>query len=102
MTTLTVLRDSSASLTHAAVSARLTEHGVDQATVFRNLRHLVTANLVRRSEIGDHVWRFEIITQSVSRIGVASLAWARQVWPPDRSRRIGRFVDAGRRSQAQP
>jgi Fur family ferric uptake transcriptional regulator len=59
--TLLVLRDSSAPLTHAEVSARLAEHEIDRATVFRNLNDMVTANLLRRSELGDHVWRFEII-----------------------------------------
>ena len=59
--TLLVLRDSSAPLTHAEVSTRLAEHGIDKATVFRNLNDMVTANLLRRSELGDHVWRFEII-----------------------------------------
>ena len=59
--TLLVLRDSSAPLTHAEVSTRLAEHEIDKATVFRNLNDMVSANLLRRSELGDHVWRFEII-----------------------------------------
>jgi len=59
--TLLVLRDSAAPLTHAEVFARLAEHEVDKATVFRNLNDMVTAKLLRRSELGDHVWRFEII-----------------------------------------
>ena len=61
LATLLVLRDASAPLTHAEVAERLTDHEVDKATVFRNLNDLVTANLLRRSELGDHVWRFEII-----------------------------------------
>ena len=59
--TLLVLRGSPAPLTHAEVSARLEEHEIDKATVFRNLNDMVTANLLRRSELGDHVWRFEFI-----------------------------------------
>ena len=59
--TLLVLREASSPLTHAEVSTRLAEHGIDKATVFRNLNDMVTANLLRRSELGDHVWRFEII-----------------------------------------
>lgn len=59
--TLLVLRDSSAPLTHAEVAARLAEHEIDKATFFRNLNDMVTADLLRRSELGDHVWRFEII-----------------------------------------
>ena len=61
--TLLVLRDSSAPLTHAEVSARLAKRDIDKATVFRNLNDMVTANLVRRSELGDRVWRFEIISE---------------------------------------
>ena len=59
--TLLVLRDSSSPLTHAEVSDRIAEHDIDKATVFRNLNDMVTANLLRRSELGDHAWRFEII-----------------------------------------
>ena len=59
--TLLVLRDASAPLTHAEVSDRLAEHDIDKATVFRNLNDMVTANLLRRSELGDHAWRFEIM-----------------------------------------
>ena len=34
--------------------------GFDKATVFRNLTDLTEAGLVSRTELGDHVWRFEI------------------------------------------
>ena len=34
--------------------------GFDKATVFRNLSDLTDAELVSRTELGDHVWRFEI------------------------------------------
>lgn len=61
--TLLVLRDSSAPLTHAEVAARLAGHEIDRATVFRNLNDMATANLLRRSELGDHAWRFEIIAE---------------------------------------
>ena len=63
MATLLVLRNSSAPLTHAEVFARLAEREIDKATVFRNLNDMVAANLLRRSELGDHVWRFEIISE---------------------------------------
>lgn len=59
--TLLVLRDASAPLTHAEVFARLDDLEIDKATVFRNLNDMATANLLRRSELGDHVWRFEMI-----------------------------------------
>jgi Fur family ferric uptake transcriptional regulator len=31
----------------------------DRATVYRNLVDLTRVNLARRSDVGDHVWRFE-------------------------------------------
>ncbi|MEC9094210.1 MAG: transcriptional repressor, partial [Planctomycetota bacterium] len=34
---------------------------VDKATVFRNLNDMASAGLIRRTELGDHVWRFEAI-----------------------------------------
>jgi Fur family ferric uptake transcriptional regulator len=46
-------------LTHAEVSDRLEEQGFDKATLFRNLNDLTEAGLLRRAELGDHVWRFE-------------------------------------------
>lgn len=61
--TLLVLRDSSTPLTHAEVSTLLKENEIDPATIFRNLNDMATANLLRRSELGDHVWRFELITE---------------------------------------
>jgi Fur family ferric uptake transcriptional regulator len=37
--------------------------GFDKATVFRNLTDLTEAGLVSRTELGDHVWRFEILDE---------------------------------------
>ncbi len=62
--TLLVLRESSAPLTHAEVAERLASHEIDKSTVFRNLTDMVNVNLLRRSELGDHVWRFEIIRET--------------------------------------
>ena len=62
--TLLVLRESSAPLTHAEVAERLASHEIDKSTVFRNLTDRVNVNLLRRSELGDHVWRFEIIRET--------------------------------------
>lgn len=59
--TLRLLRESSTPMTHAAVADHLAETGIDQATAFRNLNDLADAELVRRTELGDHVWRFEAI-----------------------------------------
>ena len=54
------IRDSSKPLSHAEVSAELKNLGVDKTTVYRNLNDLVGANLLRRAELGDHIWRFEL------------------------------------------
>ena len=49
-----------AALSHGEVAERL-EAEFDRATVYRNLMDLTTAELVRRTDHGDHVWRFEWI-----------------------------------------
>lgn len=47
-------------LTHADVCDRLKDEGFDRATVYRNLADLTDAGLLRRSDLGDHLWRFEL------------------------------------------
>ena len=54
-----VLQRASSPLTHADVAKLLDARGTDQATVFRNLNDLAEVNLVRRLEVGDHLYRFE-------------------------------------------
>lgn len=49
-------------LSHAEVCDRLAESGFDRATVYRNLADLTEAGLVRRTDLGDHLWRFELAT----------------------------------------
>jgi Fur family transcriptional regulator, ferric uptake regulator len=46
-------------LTHAEVAKLLDDRGTDQTTVFRNLSDLTEVGLVRRLEVGDHLYRFE-------------------------------------------
>jgi Fur family transcriptional regulator, ferric uptake regulator len=48
------------SMTHAEVARKLAGT-LDRATVYRNLVDLTSAGLLRRSDVGDHVWRFEWI-----------------------------------------
>ena len=62
--TLKVLAEAKTPLTHAEVSEAIQQLEVDKATVFRNLNDMVAVQLVRRSELGDHVWRFELIRES--------------------------------------
>lgn len=58
--TYEVLRQSGMPMTHAEVTERLEPKGIDKATVFRNLNNLVDAGLLRKTELGDRVWRFEV------------------------------------------
>lgn len=57
---LRVLLAAHAPLSHAEVVERLASSGFDKATVFRNLVDLVQADLLMRTELGDHVWRYEV------------------------------------------
>lgn len=52
--------------THADIAEDLVLLGFDKATVFRNLTDLAEAGLVTRTELGDHVWRFELRDSSHS------------------------------------
>lgn len=55
------LRAATSPLTHADVTEMLVPLGFDKATVFRNLNDLAEAELISRTELGDHVWRFEAL-----------------------------------------
>lgn len=54
------LQQATSPFTHAELAARLVPLGFDKATIFRNLNDLADAGLVSRTELGDHVWRFEV------------------------------------------
>jgi Fur family ferric uptake transcriptional regulator len=47
--------------THGEVCDSVAEDGLDRATVYRNLMALADAGIVTRTDLGDHVWRFELI-----------------------------------------
>jgi Fur family ferric uptake transcriptional regulator len=47
-------------LSHGEVAEEMAVLGLDRATVYRNLMDLVEANLATRTDLGDHVWRFEL------------------------------------------
>jgi Fur family ferric uptake transcriptional regulator len=51
-------------MTHGALADELAHLGFDRATIYRNLMDLTEAKLVRRSDHGDHVWRFELVGAS--------------------------------------
>ena len=61
--TLKLLHGATSPLTHAEVSEELHDLGVDKATVFRNLNDMASAGLLRKTELGDRAWRFELVTK---------------------------------------
>ena len=60
MSVLQRLRKAKSPLSHAELADELMPLGFDKATIFRNLGDLTDAGLVLRTELGDHVWRFEV------------------------------------------
>lgn len=61
--TLKLLMGAASPLTHAEVSDELQALGIDKATVFRNLNDMATAGLLRKTELGDRAWRFELVSK---------------------------------------
>lgn len=53
------LQSATGPVTHAMVAQALVPKGIDQATVFRNLVSLADSNLVRKLDLGDHLYRYE-------------------------------------------
>jgi Fur family transcriptional regulator, ferric uptake regulator len=56
---LELLRGETTPLSHAEVADRLGDNAGDKATVYRNLMDMARVGLLRRTDVGDHVWRFE-------------------------------------------
>jgi Fur family ferric uptake transcriptional regulator len=61
---LHLLRAAAAPVSHSDVVAKLASQAWDPATIYRNLTDLADVGLARRTDVGDHVWRFEAITGS--------------------------------------
>ena len=59
---LELLRASDSPMSHGDVADRLASQAWDRATIYRNLTDLAEVGLVRRTDVGDHVWRFEALT----------------------------------------
>ena len=59
---LELLRASDAPMSHGDVADRLATQAWDRATIYRNLTDLAEAGLVRRTDVGDHTWRFEAVS----------------------------------------
>jgi Fur family ferric uptake transcriptional regulator len=50
-------------MSHAEIAAKLSLGPWDPATIYRNLLDLVEVGLARRTDVGDHVWRFESVDE---------------------------------------
>ncbi|HET7502425.1 MAG TPA: Fur family transcriptional regulator [Kofleriaceae bacterium] len=59
---LQLLRSAGSPMSHSDVTAKLASQGWDPATIYRNLTDLSDVGLARRTDVGDHIWRFEAIT----------------------------------------
>ena len=59
---LDLLRSTDSPMSHGDVADRLATQAWDRATIYRNLTDLAEVGLVRRTDIGDHVWRFEALS----------------------------------------
>ena len=59
---LHLLRAAEAPVSHGEVVAKLASQAWDPATIYRNLTDLSDVGLARRTDVGDHIWRFEAIT----------------------------------------
>jgi Fur family transcriptional regulator, ferric uptake regulator len=53
------LQSATTPLSHAEIFDTLADQGFDRATIYRNLADLTEAELLSRTDVGDHVWRFE-------------------------------------------
>ncbi|HFE47000.1 MAG TPA: transcriptional repressor [Nannocystis exedens] len=58
---LRLLRAAERSMTHQEVSRALGDNGFESTTIYRSLIAFVDAGLARRTDVGDHVWRFQAV-----------------------------------------
>lgn len=59
---LRLLRRQTTPMSHSEVVASMEHHEWNRATIYRNLIDLTEVGLARRTDVGDHVWRFEATT----------------------------------------
>lgn len=55
------LVEASSPITHLDVTEALESKGFEKSTLFRALSDLTEANMARKLDLGDHVWRFELV-----------------------------------------
>lgn len=58
---LRALSEATGPISHPELAEQLAHEGWDRATIYRNLIDLTEVGLVRRNDLGDHVWRFELV-----------------------------------------
>lgn len=61
---LGALLESSGPISHQELTTRLNDLGLDKSTLFRGLQDLTEVGLLRRLDLGDHVWRYESVKES--------------------------------------
>lgn len=66
---LQVLHRIESPVSHAELAAHAELAEFDRATVYRNLVDLADAGLLSRTDLGDHVWRFELKDQPHTDLG---------------------------------
>jgi Fur family ferric uptake transcriptional regulator len=66
---LRYLEDAESPQSHADLVEALGGEGFDRTTIYRNLTDLAEVGLVTRSDLGDHVWRFELRRGQASTAG---------------------------------
>jgi Fur family ferric uptake transcriptional regulator len=66
---LAVLSKASRPLSHGDLVDALGGQGFDRVTLYRNLNDLAEAGMVRRTEVGDRVWRFELKPDNATHAG---------------------------------
>jgi len=57
---LQTLQLASCPLTHAEVSERVADRGLERGGLYRTLVELAEVGLLTRLDVGDHAWRFEV------------------------------------------
>lgn len=63
---LRVLHGRASASSHPEITAALAEDGWDRATLYRNLVDLTEVGILRRADLGDHVWRYELASAPVA------------------------------------
>lgn len=58
---------------HSQVASELAEHGFDESTIFRCLKDLTAAGILKKTDLGDRVWRFQIREHSDDPLAASSL-----------------------------